>query len=258
MNRAGRRNLSHVVADALLVDIRAGIYQPGDRLPTERGLMERFGVGRSAIREAVQSLVAMGILDVRPGVGAVVIGIGAEDALDDGMISALLEDQAIDDLYDFRELLESEAAARAATRATPAEVAAIASAFERLRTAVEGGASSYQADLDFHRMVVRASENVIYLRVLDAITDLLASLRHQTELVPGAAELAVSQHEAICRAIEDRDADAARRASIEHIASGRAAIAEARRIARNDLNRPAAAAASRGAPARGRSDEVSA
>jgi GntR family transcriptional regulator, transcriptional repressor for pyruvate dehydrogenase complex len=232
MKRAGRRNLSHVVADELLLEIQAGKYGPGGRLPTERGLMERFGVGRSAIREAIQALVAMGILDVRPGVGAVVIGIGTQEALDTETISALLEDQTIDDLYDFRELLETEAAARAATGASPGEVAGIAAAFERIRAAVEQGSSSYQADLDFHRAVVAASANVIFLRMLDQVADLLSTLRRQTELVPGAAELAVAEHEAICRAIENRDADAARRASVQHIASGRAAVAAARRMAR--------------------------
>jgi len=247
VKRTARRNLSHAIADDLRADIEAGRYQPGDRLPTERGLMERFGVGRSAVREAVQSMVAMGILDVRPGVGAIVIGVGAQEALDGEMISALLEDKAIDDLYDFRELLESEAAARAAVRATPAEVALIDAAFERIRTAVEAGQSSYQADVDFHRAVVAASENVIYLQVLDTIADLLTTLRHQTALVPGAAKRAVVQHEAICRAIANRDPEAARRASVEHIADGRAAIAEARRLARKAPALPESAASRQGA-----------
>jgi GntR family transcriptional repressor for pyruvate dehydrogenase complex len=194
--------------------------------------MERYGVGRGAVREAIQSLVAMGVLDVRPGRGAVVIGISAQDALDPETIAGLLEDQAIDDLYDFRELLEGEAAARAAASATPAELAAITAALARIRSALVDGASSYQADLDFHRAIVAASNNVIYLRVLDAITDLLATVRHQTELVPGAAALALGQHETILSAIARGDAETARKASVEHIASGRAAVAEARRMRR--------------------------
>ena len=192
--------------------------------------MEQYGVGRGAVREAIQSLVAMGVLDVRPGRGAVVVGIGAQDALDPETISGLLEDQAIDDLYDFRELLEGEAAARAAASASPAELAGIEASLARIRLAVADGTSSYQADLDFHRGIVAASNNVIFLRVLDTITDLLTSVRHQTELVPGAAALALGQHEAIFRAVARGDAEAARRASVEHIASGRAAVAEARRL----------------------------
>ncbi len=223
----GRRNLSHLVADDLLARIRAGSIAPGDRLPTEHGLMDRYGVGRGAVREAIQSLVAMGVLDVRPGRGAVVVGLGTEEALDTETISALLDRSAIEDLYDFRELLEVEAAGRAAKRAKASAVVEIAEALERLKLARRTGTPSYQADLDFHRAVVAASGNVIFLRVLDAVADLLSTVRSQTEHVPGAVERAMGEHEAIFRAIEEHDPEGARRSTVEHIASGRAAAAEA-------------------------------
>ena len=239
MKLPARRNLSHLVADDLLAQIRAGAIAPGDRLATERGLMERYGVGRGAVREALQSLVAMGVLDVRPGRGAVVVGIGTQEALDPETISALLERPAIEDLYDFRELLEVEAAGRAATKAPPAARSEIAEALGRLRAARQTGMVSYLADLDFHRAVVVASENVIFVRVLDAVADLLSSVRRQTEEVPGAVELAMGEHEAIFRAIEARDPDGARLATMQHIASGRAAVAEAQLMARQRRSQPA-------------------
>lgn len=230
VNLPGRRNLSQLVADSLLEEIRSGRIQPGDRLPTERGLMEHYGVGRSAVREAIQSLLAMRILDVRPGRGATVIGINPDDALDPATISALLERPTLEDLYDFRELLEAEAGARAATAATPEAFADIERAYRNLRDAVVAHHSSYRADLDFHRAIVAASGNAIFLRVLDAVADLLSSARLQTERVPGAVGRALAEHEGIFRAIERGDAAAARRLSIEHIASGKAALAEARAL----------------------------
>jgi len=195
--------------------------------------MERYGVGRGAVREAIQSLVAMGVLDVRPGRGAVVVGMGTEEALDTETISALLERPAIEDLYDFRELLEVEAAGRAATRGKPAAVAEIAEALERLQVARRTGAPSFQADLDFHRAVVAASENAIFLRVLDAVADLLTTIRSQTEHVPGAVERAMGEHEAIFRAIEGHDHKGARQATMQHIAGGRVAAEEALRMRRS-------------------------
>jgi len=189
--------------------------------------MDRYGVGRGAVREAIQSLVAMGVLDVRPGRGAVVVGMGTEEALGMETIAALLDRSAIEDLYDFRELLEVEAAGRAAKRATPASVVEIAEALERLKLARRTGIPSYEADLDFHRAVVAASGNVIFLRVLDAVADLLSTVRSQTEHVPGAVERAMGEHEAIFRAIAEHDPTGARRSTVEHIASGRAAAAEA-------------------------------
>lgn len=195
--------------------------------------MERYGVGRGAVREAIQSLVAMGVLDVRPGRGAVVIGMGTEEALDTETISALLERPAIEDLYDFRELLEVEAAGRAAIRAKPAGVAEIARALTRLQEALRTGTPSFQADLDFHRAVVAASENTIFLRVLDAVADLLSMIRSQTEHVPGAVERAMGEHEAIFRAIEGHDPEGAREATMQHIAGGRMAAAEALQMRRS-------------------------
>jgi len=91
------RTLSQAVTEAILDRIRAGEYRPGDRLSTEKGLMEQFGVGRNVVREAVQGLVAMGLVDVRPGRGAVVIGVDTSRAMDPGTVAALLLDQTVDD-----------------------------------------------------------------------------------------------------------------------------------------------------------------
>jgi DNA-binding FadR family transcriptional regulator len=65
-----RRNLSASIADDLLFKIKSGQYPPGSKVPGEKELMEAYGVGRNTVREAVQSLVTMGYLDVRPRVGA--------------------------------------------------------------------------------------------------------------------------------------------------------------------------------------------
>src|SRR5215204_5072864 len=116
------RTLSQAVTEAILDRIRAGEYRPGDRLSTEKGLMEQFGVGRNVVREAVQGLVAMGLVDVRPGRGAVVIGVDTSRAMDPGTVAALLLDQTVDDLNEFRAVIEVEIATRAAARATPADV----------------------------------------------------------------------------------------------------------------------------------------
>jgi len=87
----GRQTLSQAVSAAVLERIRTGEFAPGDRLPTEKVLMQEYGVGRNSVREAVQALVTLGIVEVRPGRGATVIGIEPEDALDAEMVSVLLK-----------------------------------------------------------------------------------------------------------------------------------------------------------------------
>ncbi len=223
-----RRNLSHAIADELLGAIREGQYRPGERLPTEQGLMRLYGVGRNSVREAVHSLVTMGVLDVRPGRGAVVLSLGTASALDPPMVSALLRDQAVSDLYDFREILEVEAAGRAASPQGLADAGPITQALERYGSAVRAGTSPYLADLEFHRAVSAASGNVVFPQILDAVADVLAFARAQTDRVPGAVERAIVEHTAIRDAIVAHDVAAARRAMSAHIVSAKQAVEQVR------------------------------
>lgn len=225
---AKRRNLSQVIAASILDQIRAGEIGVGDRLPTEAGLMERYEVGRNAVREAVQQLVAMGVVDVRPGRGTTVVGIGADDLLDTRMVSALLEDQTVADLYAFRMLLEVEIAAAAATHADDDETAAIARASADFDRRLADREPVYRADLAFHRAIALASGNAIYLRVLDALADILAASRELTDHVPGSPERASREHNAIVEAIRSRDAETARACMRTHIEGATASIERAR------------------------------
>lgn len=227
--RLTRRNLGQLVADELLEMIQAGEFRPGDRIPTEQGLMDMFGVGRNSVRESVQALVALGVLDVRPGRGAVVLGLGSDDMFDTQTTSALLENQTVVDLYDFRRVLEVEMARQAAERGSEEEIERIGAALDRYRLELEAGRPVFQADLEFHRAVALASENVIFLRVLDAVADLLERARRDTDSVPGAKERALEEHTMIYEAIAVHDVDSAREAMEGHIESAVWAIGEFRR-----------------------------
>src|SRR4051812_20534783 len=139
-----RRNLSQAVSEEILRWIRGGELVAGDRIPTERGLAELFGVGRNTVRGAVQGLVGIGVLDVRPGRGTVVRSTEAA-ALDPVTMSALLGNEAVDDLYELRLLIEVEIAARAAERAGADELAEIRAALARHRRAFARGHATHRA-----------------------------------------------------------------------------------------------------------------
>jgi GntR family transcriptional repressor for pyruvate dehydrogenase complex len=214
-----RRNLSHSVAEVLLERIRSGEVRVGDKLPTELGLMEALGVGRNVIREAIQQLVAIGVLDVRPGRGTTVIGVGSDDLLDARTVSALLEDQAVRDLYGFRMLIEVEIAEAAASHASASQIEVMAEAHREYQHNRATGLPVYRSDLAFHRGIALASNNQIYVRVLDALTDLLEAARERTDHVAGAPELAIEQHGIILEAIRRGDGAAAREEMRRHIRS---------------------------------------
>jgi GntR family transcriptional regulator, transcriptional repressor for pyruvate dehydrogenase complex len=224
----GRITLSQAVTQAILDRIRAGEYRPGDRLATEKGLMEQFGVGRNVAREAVQALVAMGLVEVRPGRGAVVIGVDTSQAMDPGTVAALLLDQTVDDLHEFRRLIEVEIATRAAERATAADIHEIRGQLDGYRDAVERGLPLPSSEIGFHGAIARASHNAIYVRTLDLLEDLLARARNMTDGIQWVRHQALRDHEEIAAAIEAHDPARAEDAMRRHMELATRAMTEAR------------------------------
>ncbi|MDA8291565.1 MAG: FCD domain-containing protein, partial [Actinomycetota bacterium] len=232
MTATARRNLGQAVSEDLLALVRSGELRPGERIPTERGLMEMFGVGRNTIREAVQVLASRGILDVRPGRGTTVRGVETDEVIDRATLSALLSDRAVGDLYDFRRLVEVEAAALAAERATDEQLAVVERRWSELEHALRGRLPTWEQDVSFHRAVVEASGNAVLTVVLDAVRDRLVAVRKETQQVERAVSVARTHHRAILEAIRARDPAAARAVMAEHVEAAAWAAREARRHAR--------------------------
>lgn len=232
MVRVARQNLSQAVAEQLLGLIREGEFRQGERLPTERGLMEMFNVGRNTVREAVQSLVAHGILDVRPGRGTTVVAISSPTAMGAETFAALLDDGTLSDLYDLRRLLEVEVAACAATRATAADIEEMDRRHAVMLHSHRERLPTWADDIAFHAAIARASGNVLYLSILEAVTDKLVAARKETQRVPRAVDIAISEHAAILEAIKRHDSDEARQAMTQHVGSAIWALQEVQRRAR--------------------------
>lgn len=190
--------------------------------------MSRFGVGRNTVREAVQTLVSQGLLDVRPGRGTTVLGLDGGQAIAQQFLAAQLTDTAVDDLYAFRLLLETEIAARAAERADEDDKKAVSDALRQYQRAAEEGSGAYRKDVAFHAAIARASKNTAYIAALDAVANTLVAVRRRTDEVPGAVEQAALDHEAIAKFILDGNPDAARAAMHMHIETAKQALADAR------------------------------
>lgn len=216
--RSGQ-SLSRRIADDLIDRIKEGEYRPGDRMPAEHELMRVYGVGRNTVREAMQALVALGLIEIRPRRGATVLSISTDDVLPPGTLSALLETTAVADLYEVRMLIEVEAAGRAALRRSGKDLEAIKRALTHFRLAFETGAPVWSADVDFHYAVAVASGNTALPRILEATSDLLSNARRATQSVPGAVAIAAVEHTAIAEAVEAGDEALARKTMAEHIKS---------------------------------------
>ena len=226
-----RQTLSQAISADVLARIRAGEFEPGDRLPAERSLMREYGVGRNAAREAVQALVTLGLVEVRPGLGATVLDGNGGQALDSEMISVLLSQAAVDDLHAFRRLLEVEIARTAATRATPRDLEAIASNIRAFESAHEQGRPVTDYDDAFHAAVAQASHNPVYASVLGSVSGLIANVRRLAMCVPWALRSAEVEHRLLYDALGAHDPGRAAEIMALHLDHAIEAVAEGREIA---------------------------
>lgn len=211
--------LSKSVSDELLGRIVRGEFGAGDQLPTEQQLMTEYGVGRNTVREAMQGLRALGLVEIRPRLGARVIEGRGETTLAISAVSALLRNGTIDELYDVRLILEPAAAAKAAANRTDADLAAIRAANSLFRVGCERGVNVFEADIEFHQAIAKASGNSVLAQILAPVSDLLAQVRRATATMPEAVERALHEHEAIADAIESNSIEGARTAMTTHIES---------------------------------------
>jgi DNA-binding FadR family transcriptional regulator len=210
-----------LVAEQLLGYIAQQNLMPGDRLPTEQGLAEILGATRNVTREAVKVLAAIGRLSVRKGAGIFVAsspGALADDQLAHFQPTSM---EHVLMLLDYRRLIESETARRAATLATPIEVRVMRESAELSLAAGRAvDAEEFaRADALFHDAVSVAAHNV-FLRSSVANIRRLAS---QSDVllfhgdVPGSLEVAGDQHIAIAAAIAAGDVELAAELMALHI-----------------------------------------
>jgi len=216
-----RRKLSDAVLDVLLREIQDGSLKPGDLLPSERALMETFGVGRPAVREALQSLQRMGLVEIRhgerarvgePSIGQMVEGMG------ETMRHILANSPAsLEHLKEARATFEREMARMAARKRTEADVRRLFATVDEQDAAREDPHRFQALDGRFHREVAAISGNSIWPAVAEAIFDWLSHFYVDLVHAPGLEKLTLAEHRQIVDAIAARDVDAAGRAMEEHL-----------------------------------------
>jgi GntR family transcriptional repressor for pyruvate dehydrogenase complex len=209
-------------ADMIIQQIRdlisSGVLKPGDRLPSERALMKRFGVGRGHIREAIRRLEFYGILRTIPQSGTVVANLGVK-ALE-GLISNVLnlEREDFESLVETRGLLEIQAARLAALRASDEEIEALARAHADFRRQVEMENPGLEEDLMFHLKIAECSKNSVLRSLISLITpDIITLSKNLHTWRDGRFLIALKEHEAILQGLQAREPERAANAMTEHM-----------------------------------------
>jgi GntR family transcriptional repressor for pyruvate dehydrogenase complex len=214
-------SLSDKVVEQLTEAIVSRQLPPGERLPSERDLGEKFKVSRTVVREAIRSLVARGLVRVASGRGVEVNEIGSANVAD-SMRLLVRGREGLDygKVNEVRTVLEVQAAGLAAKRAQAQDLERLQKICDDHEESLAKGDRAAAAELDFqfHRELTRASGNELLLGMLDSIADVLREVRYQAMTRPHVGEAGLEAHRRILKDVKSRSDSAARRAMAKHLA----------------------------------------
>jgi DNA-binding FadR family transcriptional regulator len=211
LERITRRQVSYEVREQLRELIASGAFQPAERLPSERDLMEALGVSRTAIREALRSLEGLGVVTIRHGAGVYVAEGAAGPAGPSGhRIPRAGHARTPRDLIEVRLIVEPEASALAAGRATTDDLRRLDRDIEQFRAEV-GRRRRPPTDLRFHLDLCRATHNPMLLAIGKWVIEFYA----RSGQLPQGRD--VEDHARVFEAVRRRDPEAARAAMRAHL-----------------------------------------
>ena len=226
-NQVRQRRLSDDIVERLEGMILEGTLTAGERLPAERQLAEQFGVSRPSLREAIQTLVAKGMLVSRQG-GGNYVAQSMGSTFSDPLLQLLENNPEVErDLLEFRHTLEASCAYYAALRATAVDRERLKVAFDALqdcyaRADEVSRAEEGAADASFHLAIAEASHNAVLLHTIRGLFDLLK--RNVVTNIGGmykqrseTRDMLIAQHRDLYLAIVEGRAQDAREVSSQHI-----------------------------------------
>jgi len=201
------------VFEFMLDNVRSGAWDWGAEIPSERVLIEQYGVSRVALREAISMLRGLGVLEVSHGRRTRVKKIGSEALA--RLLPLMLASggqRTFDQIFEARLGVESQSAALAARRRTPEQVERLETLVSRFRAEIHSAeAHSLKIDLEFHMEIARASANPLFPMLLESLAGFVAfAQRESCAHHPERRLRAVMSHEAIFEAIRDGDSERAR------------------------------------------------
>ncbi len=216
-----RRKLSDEVLERLLRLISDGNLKPGDAMPSERELMERFGVGRPAIREAMQSLANMGLVSISHGERARVQELTAQSIIRQVDLSAHImlqrSSDSLEHLKAARLFFERGMVREAAAKATAEDVARLRTIVAEQRAALGDAVAFMSADMRLHTEIAAISGNPIFVSVSEAMLGWLKAYHTELLMWSGKENYTLAEHAVIIDAIEKGDGDAAEAAMVKHL-----------------------------------------
>ncbi len=215
-----RVNVSDQVFEQLKNQLLSGNWQPKEKIPSENELSEKFQVSRVTIRQALQRLTALGLLETRFGEGSFVKKAEVGNFMNILVPQAYLSKNSTLEVLEFRQVVETESAGLAAERATKEDVGVLEGILAEMETLKEDSHTFAKADLDFHIAVSRITRNSLIINTHSILNDIL-SVSMQDIVEQLGSEIGLYYHKKIIDAIAANDPEAATSIMREHICKTR-------------------------------------
>ncbi|MGY4691400.1 FadR/GntR family transcriptional regulator [Salibacterium sp. K-3] len=216
------KKIAEVVREQIEDMIKNGDLQPGDKLDSVVILAEQFQVSRSAVREALSALRAVGIVTIKQGEGTFVNNYDFSGVMDPMKPERIISNKEMLELFEIRKIMETGAAELAAVKHLPGQLEDMKQALVDMgRASVENNVGE-AADVAFHMAVAEASGNQLMMDMMNQLSDTLRKTMFESRRVwlfseKRSLDRLYEEHEQILTAIEQRDAAAARSAMLEHL-----------------------------------------
>jgi GntR family transcriptional repressor for pyruvate dehydrogenase complex len=207
------------VADLLLEQIKSDEFKVGDKLPSIQKLATTYGVSVASIREALNALRTIGVIEIKQGYGTIVkqkeptfFEIGEKfNSLDQ-----------IKELLELRQIIESATVAKAAKMRTNEDLETMRHYLNEMEKAVSDGTSGEEADLDFHLTIAKATNNSLLVDLMNNISELMKDSMKETRKIfiysrQKTMEILQDEHEKIFNAIEQQDDELATQCMNTHL-----------------------------------------
>jgi GntR family transcriptional repressor for pyruvate dehydrogenase complex len=204
------------IPQSIVVQFRQNLMEgrliPGQRLPSEIKLAEMFGVSRSSLREAMQTLEGMGMIERRKRGGTTIRQITLEDLV--GIYTPKSEDETLFDLLETREVLEVSVVQLAVRRASTEELEELEKLIVWMEEEPEQAA---RADILFHIALARISQNQVMTNIIKSLKEIMFKLQDKTFFYPGRLQEIITEHRLILNAIKAKDEQLAQECMRQHL-----------------------------------------
>lgn len=202
--------------------IKEGRLKPGDKLPPEQILAEKFGTSRPSVREALSALEILGITESRGGKGNFMKD-DLNTPLYEQKYRELEREESPFELLEARKAVETEIVGLTAKKATRKEIAAIQESLDKMKGAITDIPKIMEFDREFHINIARAAHNSLLFSMMTYLSNLLTeklwiNLKEKSWSIPGRPQKYFEEHTEIFSAIKNKDSKGARKRMYDHLA----------------------------------------